>query len=273
MLHALLRSSHPGPTTAVSLIALSLSVGIGLEPWKIAVVTLMIVCNQLSVGLSNDWLDAARDVQRDRRDKPIVSGEVSASTVARVAATLAVISVALSLLLGPFAAIAHALFLASGWLYNVGLKSTAASVIPYVVGFGSLPAIVTLSADPPQLATAWAIAAGALLGVAAHFSNVLPDLDDDSATGVSGLPHRLGAQISGFVIAASLVAAALAIVFGPQSPVTAVSIVGLALTLILAVTSVVLVIRNTMKRVLFRLTIAAALIDVVLLLLSAPQLR
>ena len=272
MLHALLRSSHPGPTVAVTLIASALSVGVGLEPWRITVVTLMVLCNQLSIGLSNDWLDATRDRRNGRRDKPIANGEVSSSIVARTALSLAAASVALSLLLGPLAAIAHALFLASGWLYNVGLKSTTASVIPYIVGFGSLPAIVTLAGDPPQLAQAWALAAGALLGIAAHFSNVLPDLDDDSATGVRGLPHRLGVRPSGFVIAASLIAAPLTIVFGPGSEVTFVSFVGLTLTIVLAVTSVVLVIRNTMKRMLFRLSIAAALINVALLLLSAPQL-
>lgn len=270
MLHALLRSSHPGPT--VTLIAAALSVGVGLGSWRIAVVTLMVLCNQLSIGLSNDWLDATRDRRNGRRDKPIASGEVSSATVARVAVSLAAASVALSLLLGPLAAIAHALFLASGWLYNVGLKSTTASVIPYIVGFGSLPAIVTLAADPPRLAHSWALAAGALLGIAAHFSNVLPDLDDDSATGVRGLPHRIGVRPSGFVIAASLIAAPLAIVFGPGNEVSVVSFVGLALMLVLAVTSVVLVIRKTMKRMLFRLTITAALVTVALLLLSAPQL-
>ena len=271
MLHALLRSSHPGPTAAVTLIAAALSVGVGLGSWRIAVVTLMVLCNQLSIGLSNDWLDAARDRRNGRRDKPI-DGEVSSATVARVAVSLAAASVALSLVLGPLAAIAHALFLASGWLYNVGLKSTTASVIPYIVGFGSLPAIVTLAADPPRLAHSWALAAGALLGIAAHFSNVLPDLDDDSATGVRGLPHRIGVRPSGFVIAASLIAAPLAIVFGPGNEVSVVSFVGLALMLVLAMTSVVLVIRKTMKRMLFRLTITAALVTVALLLLSAPQL-
>lgn len=272
MLHALLRSSHPGPTAAVTLIAATLSTGVGLDGWRIAVVTIMILCNQLSIGLSNDWLDATRDRRNERQDKPIVSGKISSKAVARVAVTVAAASVALSLSLGPLAAVAHALFLASGWLYNVGLKATAASVIPYIVGFGSLPAIVTLAADPPQRAPAWALAAGALLGIAAHFSNVLPDLDEDSATGVRGLPHRLGARRSGFVIAASLIAASLAIVFGPGNDVSVLSAIGLTFTFALAVTSVVLVMRNTMKRMLFRLTIAAALINVALLLLSAPQL-
>lgn len=272
MLLTVLRSSHPGPTIAVTAIALALGVGAGLDSGRIAVVTAMILCNQLSIGLSNDWWDAARDRRSGRHDKPIAAGEISSSTVARFAVVLATVSVALSITLGPLAAIAHGLFLASGWLYNFGLKATAASAIPYIVGFGALPAIVTLAAVPPQLANTWALAAGALLGIAAHFSNVLPDLEDDSATGVRGLPHRLGALTSGMVIAASLLAASITIVFGPGGPITIVSVVGLVLTFGLAVASVVLVFRNTMKRILFRLTIAAALINVALLLLSAPRL-
>ena len=34
------------------------------------------------------------------------------------------------------------------------------------------------------------------LGVAAHFLNTLPDFDDDAATGIQGLPHRIGATAS-----------------------------------------------------------------------------
>jgi 4-hydroxybenzoate polyprenyltransferase len=272
MLRALLRSSHPGPTLAVSTIALGLAFGVGLEPWRIAVVTAMILCNQMSIGLSNDWLDAGRDRSNGRLDKPIASGEISSRAVAFAAIFLAGVSLALSLTLGPLAVLAHALFLASGWLYNLWLKSTIASVVPYLVGFGVLPAIVTLAADSGRLAQPWAISAGALLGVAAHFSNVLPDLDDDSATGVRGLPHLMGARPSGLVIAASLIAASSALVWGPGGAIGAVSIVGFALTLVLAIASVILVIRDTMKRMLFRLTIAAALINVALLVISAPQL-
>ncbi|WP_231601739.1 UbiA family prenyltransferase [Salinibacterium sp. NG253] len=273
MLRALARSTHPGPTVAVTLIACALAWGAGLDGWRVAVVTVMILSNQLSVGLSNDWLDAARDRRTGRTDKPIASGEVSSRLVATIAIIAAATSVGLSLTLGPLAALAHAVFLASGWLYNLGLKSTITSVVPYITGFGALPAIVTLAGQPPQLAAAWVIVAGALLGVAAHFSNVLPDLDDDRETGVRGLPHYLGSAASGVVIAVSLVAASLAIVFGPGTPPTVVGLLGAAAILAIAMVSLTLIVRNVMKRMLFRLSIVAALISVVLLLLSAPQLR
>jgi len=272
MLRTLVRSSHPGPTVAVSLIAGALSWGAGLAPWTIAVITIMILFNQLSVGLSNDWLDADRDIRVGRTDKPIAKGEISTTHVAVVAIACAAVSVGLSFLVGPLAALAHAVFLISGWAYNLGLKSTMASVVPYITGFGALPLVVTLSSDPPQLAAWWAITAGASLGVAAHFSNVVPDLVDDDATGVRGVPHRAGASASAIVIAISLVAAALSATLGPGEAPSIVAVIGVGATLGLAGLSIILVARRRISRLLFRLTIAAALIDVALLLFSAPQL-
>ena len=59
-------------------------------------------------------------------------------------------------------------------------KSTIWSWAPYAVAFGLLPAIATLARPTPRWPEPWAIAAGALLGVAAHFANVLPDLATDA---------------------------------------------------------------------------------------------
>ena len=67
----------------------------------------------------------------------------------------------------------------------------------------------------------------ALLGVGAHLLNVLPDLDDDAATGVRGLPHRLGPRRIAPVAAAVLVAASIVVLVGAAPPL-AVSIVAAA---------------------------------------------
>jgi 1,4-dihydroxy-2-naphthoate octaprenyltransferase len=52
---------------------------------------------------------------------------------------------------------------------------------------------------------------GALLGSAAHFLNVIKDMDQDQASGIKGLPQRLGTKAS-VVIAMALVAAAVAVI-------------------------------------------------------------
>jgi 4-hydroxybenzoate polyprenyltransferase len=102
--------------------------------------------------------------------------------------------------------------------------------------------------------------AGALLGVGAHFVNVLPDLADDAATGVRGLPHRLGARWSPVVAAAVLVAASVVIVVGAPIDSTVVAVVALVVTAGLA--GVALLAHG---RTPFRAAIAMAMVDVVML--------
>jgi 4-hydroxybenzoate polyprenyltransferase len=264
---ALARSTHPGPTVAVTAITVLLGFGVGLGPASLVLLGLSMLANQVSVGLSNDWIDAERDRAVGRSDKPVALGEVSVATVRAVAWASAILSVALMLPLGIPATIAQAVFIASAWSYNAGLKATALSVVPYLVSFGLLPAIVTLSLPTPAPAVWWAAAAGALLGVAAHFTNVLPDLEDDRKTGVRGLPHRLGRRTSGLVTLLALGTATVLVFAGAQVEP---ALGWTALTLGLAVTVVggVLVVTRPPTRLLFQLIIAGAIINVALLALS-----
>jgi len=264
-------SSHPGPGVAVSIVAVVLGFGLGLEPWRLVLLGLAFLANQTSVGLSNDWIDADRDRAVGRTDKPVALGLVSKNMVRNTAVATALLAIALTVPLGLWAALAHAVFIASAWLYNAGLKSTALSVVPYIVSFGLLPMIVTLSRSEPAIAAPWALGLGALLGVAAHVANVLPDLDDDQNTGVSGLPHRLGRVGAGALICVALVGGAVLAFFGPSGQTTPLQWVGLVLTVLLAAAIAVLL-RRPPTRLLFQLIIAAALVNVVLLAFSGERL-
>ncbi|HTL42347.1 MAG TPA: UbiA family prenyltransferase [Pseudolysinimonas sp.] len=264
-LRALALSTHPGPALTVTAVTVLLAIAAGLDPWRIAVLGLVMLCNQASVGLSNDWLDADRDRAVARTDKPVARGDLPAAVARNAAIGLATASVVLSLALGWAAVVAHLIFLVSAWAYNAGLKNSPVSVVPYITAFGTLPALVTLAADPPVIAAATTIAAGALLGVAAHFANVLPDLADDAATGVRGLPHRLGRVASQVAIWVALPAAAACLALGSPTPA---GVAGLVIAVVLAVAGLVLGLRRAPTRVIFRLVMAAALIDVVLLVLG-----
>lgn len=125
----------------------------------------------------------------------------------------------------------------SGWAYNLWLKRTLASFVPYAVAFGALPGVITLATNPPACPPGWMVAAGAMLGVGAHALNVLPDLDDDAATGVRGLPHALGERGLRLLAALSLVGGVVATVVGSgMSP--HVALVTIAIAAALAVTTV-----------------------------------
>jgi len=212
---ALVRASHPEPTVAVTAIATALAVSTGLGA-AAAVVCLAFLSGQLSVGWSNDCIDAARDRGSARPDKPVARGELPVATV-RTAALVAVLAcVPLSLAMGPAPGLLHLLAVAVAWAYNARLKATVLSWAPYALAFGAVPSIITLGLG--RVAPFWATAAGALLGVGAHLCNVLPDLEQDLAQGVRGLPHRLGPRRSAAGAAVLLLAAAVLLAVGPGRP-------------------------------------------------------
>lgn len=254
---ALLRAAHAGPTLAVTAMIGALAVASDLGPGRTTLVVGAVLTGQLSIGWSNDLVDHRRDQQVGRTDKPLATGELALGT-ARVACGAALAATAvLSLACGPVAGLLHLLCVAAGWAYNLGLKSTALSWAPYAVAFGGLPVFVTLAEPGAGLPAAWVPLAGAMLGVGAHLVNALPDLADDEATGVRGLPHRLGARRTPSVAVAILVAASVLIAVAVASPLTA---LGLALVAVLAVTALV-----GRGRLPFRAAVGIALVDVVLL--------
>ena len=214
---ALVRASHPEPTVAVTAIATALAVSTGLGARSLWVAAAF-VTGQLSVGWSNDWIDAARDARNGRTDKPVGQGRLTVAAVRRAALTALVLCVPLSLAMGLGAGLLHLAAVAAAWSYNARLKATALSFLPYALAFGAVPSIVVLALPGTALAPAWASAAGALLGVGAHLCNALPDLEEDLAQGVRGLPHRLGARRSAACAAVLLLAAAVLLAVGPPGP-------------------------------------------------------
>lgn len=268
---ALARSTHPGPAVAVTVVTLLLAVGSGLEPWRIALVTLAVGLNQLSVGLSNDWLDAERDRAVGRTDKPVATGAIGVRTVRSAAFATLALALACTVPLGLPATLAHAVFLLAAWAYNLGLKSTPVSLLPYLVAFGTLPAIVTLAAAEPMLPAWWACTAGALLGAAAHVANVLPDLDEDARTGVRGLVHRLPLRTAGTLLWVSLLASAALVAFGGLSP-RPIGLAAFGAVLVLAVAGMIRLGRGDTGRVLFRLIMVAAIVNVVSLAFGGARL-
>ena len=88
---ALWRASHPGPTLVVSALALILGLSVGLDAPRLALLVGAVFAGQLSVGWSNDAIDARRDLAVGRADKPVARGEITARAVA-LAAGVALLS-------------------------------------------------------------------------------------------------------------------------------------------------------------------------------------
>ncbi|OZB78819.1 MAG: ubiquinone biosynthesis protein UbiA [Microbacterium sp. 14-71-5] len=260
----LFRASHPGPTVAVSALAgvLVVSAGGGARS---ALIVAAVLTGQLSIGWSNDWLDAARDTTVGRADKPVAAGRVTVGTVRAAALTAAALCVVLSLLLGWAPGAVHLVAVASAWSYNLLLKRTVWSWAPYALSFGLLPLVLALALPGRPTAAWWAVAAGALLGTGAHGLNVLPDLLDDAATGVRGLPHRLGPTATSLGSAAVLLVATVLLVTAPPGPVSSAGVVALAVATVVAVAGALVPLWDRHSRLPFVAAIVVAAVDVVLL--------
>ncbi len=262
---ALIRAAHIEPTLAVTVLTALLARASGLGAERLALVTAAVFCGQLVIGWSNDLLDAGRDTAVGRSDKPLATGEVTPRAVTIAAGVAAAAAVGLSASVGWRSALVHlVLVVGSGIAYNLGVKATAWSWLPYVVAFGSLPAVVSLAASPPGPPVAWVAASSAALGAAAHFLNTLPDLADDESTGIRGLPHRIGGRRSQAVAAVLLLAASVVIVLGPAGPPPPVAWAGLLLAAGLAIGAL-----TGFGRTPFRCGVAIAGVDVILLVLAA----
>ena len=116
-------------------------------------------------------------------------------------------------LLGPLGikgGLVYMLGIACGVAYNFHFKFSIFSPLPYAIAFAALPSSVALSKDvtPPV----WMWLGGALFGMAAHFINVIKDMEQDQVSGIQGLPQRLGTKKS-IVVAIALIASGLLTLF------------------------------------------------------------
>jgi 4-hydroxybenzoate polyprenyltransferase len=251
---SLARSCHPEPTAAVTLLATVLALGTG-RGWRSLWVTVAVLSGQLSVGWANDYLDRLSDAGRPH--KPVAAGEVSPELVRRAAVIALAAALLLSLASGVPAALAHGLALVMAHAYNLRLKATPLSVVPYAVAFAILPLFITLGMQPSHVAPPWAMLAAACVGAGGHFTQALPDIEEDRRKGISGLPALLGPGLSVGLASLLLAAGALLALLGHGHVPgwTALASGGICL---LAVVFVALAGATGRRLMAFRLTLVAA---------------
>jgi 4-hydroxybenzoate polyprenyltransferase len=221
------------------------------------------LAGQISIGWSNDGFDAGRDIAAGRTDKPIAAGDISRRAVAVAGAAALVVSVLLSFAIGAVTGILNAVMMLAGWAYNARLKSTLASGLAYVVGFGLIPAFAASTLPGHPAARPSTLAAAAVLGLGGHFANVLPDLAGDKATGVHGLPQRVAAlggpaavRVTALVL---LLLASGLLVLASGGPHRWIALAGLGVAVVLAVLGA-----RSSGRLPFLAAIGIAAIDVAL---------
>jgi 4-hydroxybenzoate polyprenyltransferase len=193
-LRALIIASHPGPSLAITAMATVLAAEAARRGIGPLLTAPAVLAGQFSIGWSNDACDAPRDIAAGRGDKPAARGEVSVRALWTAAAVSAAAGLALAAAISPLTLACNALLIVPGWAYNLGLKSTPGSGLMYLLGFAPLPALAASTLPGSPAPRVIVCVAAALVGLGAHFVNVLPDLSADLRSGVHGLPQLVAAR-------------------------------------------------------------------------------
>lgn len=203
---ALAKASHFGPT----LIVTSISWFFAAYYWwegPAYLIAFGVFTGQLVVGWSNDLYDYADDQKHNRLNKPLVAGTISPNYLMKWLRFMVPFSFVANLLgpLGFKGGMVYMFGISMGVAYNFYFKYNVFSWLPYALAFAALPSCIAISKDitPPV----WMWLGGAIFGSAAHFINVIKDIDQDRASGIGGAPQRIGKRNS-------IVAAALLIALG-----------------------------------------------------------
>ena len=208
-LKGLLKASHFGPTLLVT----AISFGFATYYWwegPAYVIAFGVFTGQLVVGWSNDLYDYQDDLSHHRKNKPLVSGQLTKESLQNWLKWVTPFSF-ISNLFGPLGikgGLVYMLGILCGISYNFYFKFSVLSPLPYAIAFAALPSSIAISKDitPPL----WMWLGGALFGMAAHFINVIKDMKEDQISKIGGLPQRLGSKNSIWV-AVILIAIGMAV--------------------------------------------------------------
>ena len=260
ILLTLLKACHFGPTMTVTITSFLLATNLWWEG-PAYIIAIGVFLGQLLVGFTNDLADYQDDLKHNRRNKPLVSGRITEKQLRTAIKIVAPFAVVVNIFgpLGIKGGLIYLFGVGMGISYNLYFKSTLLSPLPYAIAFAALVACIVVATDrnPPL----WLMGAASLLGVAAHFANVLKDLDQDLTSGIKGLPQRLGKKYSRIIVSLLLISTTL--LLNHTQPNTPLLVIGLVASVITSFAP---------NKLMFSSLMITAVIDVVLLLNAAGKL-
>ncbi|MEA2545656.1 MAG: hypothetical protein QOI09_929 [Chloroflexota bacterium] len=185
---------------------------------------------QLGIGAVNDLVDASRDAGL-KPGKPIPAGLVSRRVAMVIALAAFGLGLGLASLGGPLIAALAIVVIAIGLAYDLRLKGTAWSWLPFAVGIPVLPVFGWAGATGGLASTfvvlvPAAIGAGAALAIA----NSLVDVDRDRAAGISSVAVALGegrARAIAIVLLGAILVAAVASAFAFEGGIVTIVVIAL----------------------------------------------
>jgi len=199
------RLIHPFPVAmnAVAAVAFALLAAHG---WSGARATLLIAAaiigSQATVGVVNDLRDRDLDAVA-KPEKPLISGRATVRGAACVGVVMFIMALIAGAALGRWSLLFVLAMTAAGLVYDLWLKRTAVSFLPYIFGLPILPiwAWICVRDAPPRLWLTYPL--GVLVGFGLHLANALPDAERDAAGGVRGVVQVIGRRAALFLCLAS----------------------------------------------------------------------
>ena len=192
---------------------------------------------QAAIGALNDVVDAPRDAGL-KPGKPIPAGRMSRRQGSAVAALAAASGLVLAAPSGAATLLLASTILAIGGLYDLRLKGTPWSWVPFATGIPLLPVFAWLGTGAPlPVAFLAVVPAGALAGAGLAIGNALVDVERDRAAGVTSIAAHLGPRVAWRVMTALFVAVCLVAVVtvaATAAPLAGVAASALASAVVLA---------------------------------------
>jgi 4-hydroxybenzoate polyprenyltransferase len=233
------------------------------EAGRFTLLLLGMLSGQLAVGALNEWCDREADAVA-KPWKPIPAGLVPASHALAITFSGIALMLVAGGLLGWVELLVLVIANGCGLVYDLGVKRTPFSWLPYLIALPLVPIWAWLVMDGFQPRLLWLYPIGALFIVAIHLSQVLPDIAGDRRQGERGLAVVLGERWTPVALwAAALGTTAIvgiaAALFGRQP---AAGLIAAAVTAILLLTALVFY-RSSPARIqphLFELMTASAVI-------------
>jgi 4-hydroxybenzoate polyprenyltransferase len=200
---------HPGPSVLVTVVFVALAglAGRGVpDATRILQLVGTMLPIQLCIGVINDVVDLPADTVAQPY-KPLVRGVLRRSTAAWVGVILGAIGLGSAATINLATLGLGAAALAAGLCYDLGLRRTVLSWVPWWGGMAVLPLASYASAGAIPSRLLVLIPLSALIAIGLQLANGLPDIDTDREAGVRNLPVLIGVDASHWAAPASLIGA------------------------------------------------------------------
>lgn len=161
------------------------------DPGRYGLLLLSMFGGQIAIGALNEYCDRELDAVGNPR-KPIPAGLVTPRAALIITFAGLVTMLAAVVALGPLPLLVGVVGTGAGLAYDLWLKRTVWSWLPYLIALPIVPiwAWVSVARFDQRLLLLYPI--GALMIVAIHLAQSLPDAVSDRAAGVNTLVARLG---------------------------------------------------------------------------------